>query len=225
MQPLLIVRGSKNGLEPIHRLPTAVVDSYLHAMNVFKDNIAIFFPAFAVWNLGLLMTHGWKYWLSDALKTGIEWGLFGATYSGGERFFTRIRGVDDKLNQYIACGICSGLHRASEGVPSIAQGFVTGFSFVCVLEYLMNRLAEDDVVQESSSSGSGRSALEGTLAARGRSRLRNAVPIKNTILSKVAAPIVLRSLPRVGLPAAAASTSRHARGYFEFTKRKILPNF
>jgi hypothetical protein len=231
--PVLSIRGSDNRLQVIQRLPSATFDSYVYALDIFKDNIITFFPAFAVWKFGLLLTHGWKHWLGEAMKTALEWGVFSATYSGGERFVTRIRAVDDKFNQYIACGICSGLHRASEGLPAVAHGFVTGFAFVYVLEHLTNRLAEQDGGVDAqgnskSSGGHGRSALEGTLAASGRSRMKSA-PMKGSVLSKVTAPMVpkvVTAFPRVGLPAAAAaaaaaaSTRRsYAGGYYEFTKR------
>jgi hypothetical protein len=124
-------------------------------------------PAGLIWKLGVFKASGFSPWLTEGLKMGTEWGAFSASYSGADAFFANIRGVDDKYNSYIACGVCSAASRFKEGFPAMAQGFATGFAFVYVLEQLTGSMGENSEVNPN------KSTIEGAI---GRNRFSKSRP-------------------------------------------------
>jgi hypothetical protein len=136
-------------------------------------------PAGLIWKLNELRTSGWRQWALEALKMGTEWGQFSALYAGGEKFVAGVRAHDDKLNSYVACGICSATSRAKEGLPAMAQGFVTGFAFVYVLELL------GEILSENGNGPHGKEAIEGvvgqTVRARGASSMVGSRPVPSAL--------------------------------------------
>jgi hypothetical protein len=157
-------------VDVVKRLPVAVLDAGVTALSAFFSTAAVMIPAGLIWKFSALRSNGAKAWGLEALKMGVEWGSFSASYSGGEQFFARIRGLDDKINSYIACGICSAISRVKEGYPAMTQGFVTGFAFVYVLEQLTESMAKKAAEAEGAAPPTtGRQALEGAVASKGTS--------------------------------------------------------
>jgi hypothetical protein len=158
-------------VDVVKRFPVAVLDAGVSALSAFFSTAAVMIPGGLVWKFAVLRSNGVKAWGLEALKMGVEWGSFSASYSGGEQFFARIRGLDDKINSYIACGICSAISRVKEGYPAMTQGFVTGFAFVYVLEQLTESMAKKAAETEGLAppTAGGRQALEGAVASKSTS--------------------------------------------------------
>ena len=95
--------------------------------------------------------------------------------------------MDDKLNQYIACGLCSAVSRVKEGYPAMAQGFVTGFAFVYVLEKLSSTIESSAATETATGAGagassSGRQAIEGAVASKLGTPSKGSIPVRASAL-------------------------------------------
>ena len=68
-------------IDVVKRIPVAIMEGGTSALLAFLQTAMVMTPAGLIWKFSALRSNGPKAWAVEALKMGVEWGSFSASYS------------------------------------------------------------------------------------------------------------------------------------------------